>query len=661
MQPGFQAGLVGDADKPVADLDKTGAFKLFQGVANGDLGHTQQVREVTLATRDAVGLLASTQVHIEDFSRPGRNSKRARVIIEFKQGVHARRAGTPEPGCEPVLLLNKALQGRRVDHVNLATANRETIVSELGALERHFAKMTALANHADEVKCTVGCKAPELHSPTRNNAQPVRIIAADMKRLAVAEADPPRDREGCVEGGLGQKIPQRGQVKIQDVHFSQDYKILYLQMAGPNATILPRAQARPIAGAPGPASWEEAAMKVLDENMQPDEFREYARTWLAENAPPAPPERLPIAAIEVMTPGQRDYLQAWQRQCYEAGLVGVDYPVEYGGHGQTGLQRIANQEMNRAEVPFLINIVGLSMAAPTILMHGTEAQKRQFLPGCLSGDEIWCQGFSEPGAGSDLSNQSTTAVRDGDDWIVNGHKVWTSLGHFATWMILVTRTSKEDRKHDGLTYFLCPIEGHAGVTVRPLLKITGETGFNEVFFDDVRIPDAYRLDEVGKGWSVAMTTLLSERGAAENAGSGGGGGEHALTALIDLSRESWRDGVLAADDPVTRDALMQSAIVAEGLRQNARRMRVSSLCDHPMRLPLQQKLTHSEFQQDIARLGVEIAGASASLYKLDPKAPSEGHWPLAYLNSYGVTIAAGTNEIQRNILGERVLGLPKSK
>ena len=390
------------------------------------------------------------------------------------------------------------------------------------------------------------------------------------------------------------------------------------------------------------------------------EFRSYARNWLAENAPPPPPERLPITPIEVMTTGQRDYLQAWQRKCYDAGLVGTDYPVEYGGRGHNGFQRIATQELNRARVPFLINLVGLSMAAPTILKHGTEAQKRTFIPGCLTGEEIWCQGFSEPGAGSDLANQRTSAVRDGEDWIVNGHKVWTSLGHFAKWMILVTRTSK-DHKYEGLTYFLCPIEGHSGVTVRPLVKITGETGFNEVFLEDVRIPDAYRLDEVGKGWTVAMTTLASERGAAESAGGGGGEGENAVQNLIGLARESWRNGLLAADDPVTRDAIMRRAIDAEGIRQNARRARVPALCDHPMRLPLQQKLTRTEFDQETARLGVEIAGARSTLYKLDPRAPDAGHWPLAYLNSYGNTIAAGTNEIQRNILGERVLGLPKSK
>lgn len=399
------------------------------------------------------------------------------------------------------------------------------------------------------------------------------------------------------------------------------------------------------------------------QSVEHREFRDYARRWLSENAPPPPPERLPITPIEVMTTTQRDYLQDWQRKCYDAGLVGADYPVAYGGHGHSGFQRIANQELERARVPYLINLVGLSMAAPTILKHGTEDQKRAFIPGCLSGEEIWCQGFSEPGAGSDLSNQRTTAERDGEDWIVNGHKVWTSLGHFAKWMILVTRTSNEHR-YDGLTYFLCPIADHPGVTVRPLVKMTGETGFNEVFFDNVRIPDAYRLDEVGKGWLVAMTTLSSERGATESAGSGGAGAGDpagAITKLIELAQASWQNGLRAADEAVTRDAIIQQAIIAEGLRQSAKRARVPALCDHPMRLPLQGKLAITEFDQANARLGVQIAGAHSTLYKLDPRAPNAGHWPLAYLNSYGNTIAAGTNEIQRNILGERVLGLPKSK
>jgi alkylation response protein AidB-like acyl-CoA dehydrogenase len=396
--------------------------------------------------------------------------------------------------------------------------------------------------------------------------------------------------------------------------------------------------------------------------LNPDqiEFQQYARNWLAENAPPPAPVRLPITPIEVMTEAQRDYLQDWQLACYRAGLIGADIPEVYGGGGHDGFQRIANQEMGRAGTPFLINIVGLNMAVPTILVHGTEEQKRKFIPGALSGEEIWCQGFSEPGAGSDMANQQTFAEPDGDMWIINGQKVWTSLGHFAKWMILIARTSRH-HKYDGLSYFLCPIEGQPGVTVKPLIKMTGESGFNEVFFENVRIPDSLRLDEVGKGWTVAMTTLTHERGAAESAGGGGGDSVHPVTQLVELARNSYRDGICAADDPVTRDAIVTQAIVAEGIRQNGRRARVAALIDHPMRLPLQGKLVGTEFIQNNARLGVDIAGAHSTLYKLDESAPSAGYWPLAYMNSFGNTIAAGTNEIQRNILGERVLGLAKSK
>lgn len=401
-------------------------------------------------------------------------------------------------------------------------------------------------------------------------------------------------------------------------------------------------------------------MAIAEPNREQAEFREYAQRWLTENRPPAPPERLPISPLEVMTTGQRDYLQEWQGRCYEAGLIGCDYPTEYGGGGHQGFQRIANREISRAGVPFLINIVGLSMAAPTILVHGTEEQKRTFIPGALSGAEIWCQGFSEPEAGSDMASQRTSALRDGDDWIVNGHKVWTSLGHFAKWMILIARTSR-DHKYQGISYFLCPIEGHEGVTVRPLVKMTGEAGFNEVIFDDVRIPHDHLLGGEGNGWAVAMTTLSSERGATEGAGGGGTSPQSTVQRLIDLARNTMRDGRPASDDPAIRDAIVQHAILAEGLQQNARRARVEALTSHPMRIPLQSKVTSSEFNQSAARLGVEIAGPFSTLYKNDPNAPDAGHWPLAYMNSYGSTIAAGTSEIQRNILGERVLGLPKTK
>jgi alkylation response protein AidB-like acyl-CoA dehydrogenase len=391
------------------------------------------------------------------------------------------------------------------------------------------------------------------------------------------------------------------------------------------------------------------------------EFRDHCRRWLAEHRPAAPSFRLPEYAIEVMTEEQRRYLSAWQKQCYEAGLVACDYPKAYGGGGHTGFQRIANQELSQAGVPYLINVIGLSMAAPTILHHGSEEQKRRFLPPLFAADEIWCQGFSEPNAGSDLASVQASAVRAGDNWIINGHKVWTSLAHFASWMILLARHSAADR-YAGLTYFICPIAGATGVTVRPLIKITGQTGFNEVLFEDVVVPDALRVDDVGKGWQVAMTTLTHERGAAEGAGSGGGASvEDRLAALIALARRMKRNGRPAWEDPVIRDRLMQLAVRVEGFRQTFRRARVAPLTDHPLRIPLSSKLLLSELNQDLAAAALEVEGAYGSLYLGDARAPDAAEWPLAYMNSYGITIAAGTSEIQRNILGERVLGLAKTK
>jgi alkylation response protein AidB-like acyl-CoA dehydrogenase len=362
-----------------------------------------------------------------------------------------------------------------------------------------------------------------------------------------------------------------------------------------------------------------------------------------------------------MTQEQRVWLCAWQKSAYQAGLIACDYPKEYGGGGHQGFQRIASAEVARAGVPYFINVIGLGMAAPTILNHGTDEQKRRFLPPLFAADEIWCQGFSEPGSGSDLAGAQTFAARQGDQWVINGHKVWTSLAHFASWMIILVRTSR-DHKYDGLTYFIVPIAGAEGVTVRPLIKMTGETGFNEVLFEDLHVPDSLRLDDVGKGWTVAMTTLLYERGAAESAGTGGGESLDArIQALIDLARTTRRNGRTAWDDPVLRDRVLKLAIRIEALKQLGRRARVEALTDHPMRLPLQAKLLGTEIGQDIAAAALEIEGMGSTLYLKDENAPQAGRWPLAYMNSYGMTIAAGTSEIQRNILGERVLGLAKSK
>jgi alkylation response protein AidB-like acyl-CoA dehydrogenase len=397
-------------------------------------------------------------------------------------------------------------------------------------------------------------------------------------------------------------------------------------------------------------------------------YRQSCKQWLADNRPGDPPVRLPLSALEIMTAEQLDYLQAWQKAAYDAGLVGCDYPVEVGGAGRNDCQRVANEEMIAARTPYMPNVIGLGMAAPTVFYHAQDELKNRLLPRLFSGEDIWCQGFSEPGAGSDLASVQTFAEPKGDKWLINGHKVWTSLAHFAEWMIILLRTDRS-HKYDGLSYFVVPIRSALGngVTVRPLIKITGETGFNEVVFDNLEVDDSYRLDELGKGWQVAMTTLLHERGAGELQTPRSGGlrsrATHATNSgnLISLARETTRGDKTAADDPLLRDRMMRQAIREEGLKQNQRRSRVPALLDHPMRVQLQNKLLASEIAQDTAALAMEVEGASASLYLGDANAPAGGQWPMSYMNSYGMTIAAGTSEVQRNILGERVLGMPKSK
>lgn len=398
------------------------------------------------------------------------------------------------------------------------------------------------------------------------------------------------------------------------------------------------------------------------------EFRRYCKDWIADNHPGEPTVRLPLSPLEIMTPEQMAYLQDWQKSAYDAGLVGCDYPKEVGGGGRKDCQRVANEELVAARTPYYPNVIGLGMAAPTVFHHGKEALREQLLPRLFSGEDIWCQGFSEPGAGSDLANVQTFAEPKGDKWIINGHKVWTSLAHFADWMIILLRTDK-GHKYEGLSYFVVPIASALGkgVTVKPLIKMTGETGFNEVLFENLEVDDSFRLDELGKGWQVAMTTLLHERGAGELVTPRAGGlkSESSLSIssrnVMDLATKTSRGTQQASDDPLLRDRMVRQLIREEALKEHQRRSRVPALIDHPMRLPLQNKLLASEIAQDTAALALEVEGPAASLYLADANAPARGQWPLAYMNSYGMTIAAGTSEIQRNILGERVLGLAKSK
>jgi alkylation response protein AidB-like acyl-CoA dehydrogenase len=392
-----------------------------------------------------------------------------------------------------------------------------------------------------------------------------------------------------------------------------------------------------------------------------EEFREYCRRWLAENRPPPTTTPLPQAAYEVTYDDHRAYLCDWQAKCYEAQLIATDVPKRYGGHGHQHLQAVASAEVRRANVPYFINWIGLGMTAPTLLVHGTEAQKERFLKPIFTAEEIWCQGFSEPGAGSDLVSLQTSAVKDGDHWVINGSKVWTSLGALASWMLLLARTDKHD-KYNGITYFLAPMN-QPGVTVRPIHKMTGECGFNEVFLDNVIVPDDLRVDEVGAGWKVAMSTLTSERGAGTSVGAVASS-ESPLVAVqqvIQLAKDTRRNGATVWDDPVWRDRIVKLYERTEAAMQNARRARVPALNGGAMRIPLQGKLVGSEIAQALHETALGILGMRSSLYVGDAHAVDDGRWALGYMNTYTGTISGGSSEIQRNILGERVLGLAKTK
>ena len=412
------------------------------------------------------------------------------------------------------------------------------------------------------------------------------------------------------------------------------------------------------------------------ESRENAELRSEVRAWIAAHKPPHPGFKLPQSFLEVESERQFEFLRAWQRKLYEAGWLGLDWPAEYGGRGDPHKrQRIVSQEIARADAPFLVNVIGLQWAGPTILAYGTDEQKRRYLAPILSAEEIWCQGFSEPGAGSDLASLQTRAEPTEDGWLVTGHKVWTTLAHVAKWMILLARTEPYDpagqaqgamraaHKYAGLSYFLFPMDAPR-VTVSPLVKMTGEGGFNQVIFERSPMPRSALLGKLGQGWQIAMTTLTFERGAAE--GTGGGQATataESIRAVASLARRARRDGRPAADDPVIRDRAAQLWIEEEALRLTGQRARIAGLNmdDRPFATRLMNKLVYSELAQRTAEFGCEVLGPDATLWLGDPCAPDKAEWPRAYMNSFGVTIGGGTSEIQRNIIGERVLGLPKTK
>mgnify|MGYP001822961529 CR=1 FL=1 len=400
-------------------------------------------------------------------------------------------------------------------------------------------------------------------------------------------------------------------------------------------------------------------MSVNETELQ--EFRAEVSAWLQANNPKDPGFLLPQTFMEVGDERQLEFLREWQHKVWSAGYLGMAWPKQYGGRGvEPVFQSIADQEMRRHNVPICFNVIGLGWAGPLINDIGTEQEKSQYLKGILSAEDIWCQGFSEPDHGSDLGNAQTRAVRDGDDYVLNGQKIWTTMGNFAKYMILLARTNPEaERKYDGLSFFLSPMDV-AGIDTRPIRKITGEYGFTETFFTDARIPADCLMGEEGQGWRIAMQTLQYERGAEAGAAGGMSMVRVTIEDMINGLQGVQRDGEPVLQDPVVRDQLVQAIIEEKALILGDRRASIGHLTsDYPGSLPLSNKLRATEMTRRMRQLAINLQGADGALYVGDDRARQGGFWQRAYFNSFSATIGGGTSQVQANIVAEHVLGLPK--
>lgn len=391
-------------------------------------------------------------------------------------------------------------------------------------------------------------------------------------------------------------------------------------------------------------------LTLTSEQLQ---FRDELRAWLRVNAP------TPISRGNESMQQRFERLRTWQRKLHSSGWAGVSWPKDYGGRGASLLEQVIFlEELAKAQAPPMANTLGLGLIGPTIIHFGTEEQKRRYLPKILSADEIWCQGFSEPNAGSDVAGIRTDARLDGDHFVINGHKVWNSYGWIADWCALVVRTDPSAPKHEGLTYILVDMKT-PGVEVRPIRQMSGESEFAELYFKDVRVPVANVLGKVNQGWKVALGTLMHERatlGASITILY-----RRSFDRLVELTRRIQRNGRPLSEDPLVRQKLAQSYVELEVFRLNQMRAisRVSS-SGVPGPEGSILKIFWSEYNQRFQQTAQEILGPYGMLEEGSPQAIDDGDWAYGFLRTRGNTIEAGTSEIQRNIIGHFVLGLPKS-
>ncbi|HTK88961.1 MAG TPA: acyl-CoA dehydrogenase family protein [Verrucomicrobiae bacterium] len=380
-------------------------------------------------------------------------------------------------------------------------------------------------------------------------------------------------------------------------------------------------------------------------------FRAELRAWLATHLPAHRATYPPSDDELTLHPDKSfDACRAWHRRMHEGGWVGLRWPREYGGRGASLTEQlIFAEELIAAGAPPGVNTIGLGMVAPAIMVHGTSEQKARWLRPILAADEIWCQGFSEPNAGSDLANVSTRAALDGDHFVITGQKVWTSNAHRSDYCILLARSDPGSTRHKGLTCLLVDMRA-PGITIRPLRQLTGDSEFNEVFFDGARVPASDLVGTLHRGWDVAVTILMYERQSI-----GGMVNLHLfIERVLDLARRQ------RADDPVLRQRLADLVIAGRALRLTNLRYVTRELAGMPVGAEGSVlKLTFTDAYKQMAEIAASILGPYSQLWAGDSRAPEDGRWAFQSLFAHRFGIAGGTDQIQRNIIGDRLLGLPR--
>ncbi len=396
--------------------------------------------------------------------------------------------------------------------------------------------------------------------------------------------------------------------------------------------------------------------RPMDLTYSPEElaFQREVRAWLKANVPKRDRGENPTEGAPDRERITRS--KAWQRKVYEAGYLAMGWPKEYGGQGADVMrQTIVNEEMVRANAPQMIGMLGVSMLGPTLIARGTEEQKRRYLPKVLTGEETWCQGYSEPGSGSDLASLRTRAEVVGDEFVVNGQKIWTSGAQYADMMFCLVRTDPEAPKHRGISYILIDMKS-PGITVRPLVQMTGDPGFNEVFFEDVRVPRQNLVGQLNDGWTVANATLMHERNMLGSTTRT----QMLLQSLLRRAKAEKRNGKPATQDPLIRQRLANLAIRVETMKLEAYRQLTDTLRKRPPGINASvNKLVGCEVNHDIARAAMEIMGDFGWLAKNDARVRDHGVWPNDFMFALGLIIGGGTAQVQKNIIAERGLGMPR--